>query len=66
MDAVVVSTVSQGTWNLDDGTTLELTLEQVTQEVEALGIPVTLTTEGADASCQWVGDLPSVSFTLPE
>ncbi len=66
MDAVIVSTVSQGTWTLDDGATLELTLSDITQEVEALGIPVTLTTEGDEPSCEWTGDLPSVSFTLPQ
>ncbi len=64
--AVVVTTVSQGSWNLDDGGTLELTLEAITEEVVALGIPVTLTTEGADPTCQFVGDLPSVQFSLPQ
>jgi hypothetical protein len=64
-DTVVVTTVSQGTFTLDDGDTLELTLDAVTQQVEALGIPVVLTTEGAEPSCEFVGDLPTVSFTLP-
>lgn len=64
-DAVIVTTVSQGSWTLDDGATLELTLEALTQEVEALGLPVTLTTEGSEPSCQFVSDLPTVQFTLP-
>jgi hypothetical protein len=61
--AVVVTTVDQGTWTLDDGETLELTLESITQEVVALGIPVTLTTEGDEPTCTFVGDKPSVQFT---
>lgn len=65
-DTVVVTTVSQGTFTLDEGTTLELTLESITQEVEALGIPVVLTTEGDQPSCEFVGDLPAVSFSLEQ
>ena len=64
--AVVVTTVSRGSWNLDDGETLELTLEAMTQEVIALTIPVTLTTEGEEPTCEFVGDLPSVQFSLSE
>ena len=64
--AVVVTTVSQGSWTLDNGGTLELTLGAITQEVVALGIPVTLTTEGDDPSCQFVGAPPSVQFSLPQ
>ena len=64
-DAVIVTTVSEGTWNLDEGGTLELTLDSLTQAVEALGLPVVLTTEGGtDATCQFVGDMPSVQFSL--
>ena len=64
-DAVIVTTVSEGTWNLDDGGTLELTLDSLTQAVEALGLPVVLTTEGgADATCQFDGAMPSVQFSL--
>lgn len=65
-DAVVVTTVSQGTWTLDEGSTLELTLEALTQLVEAVGLPVTLTTEGEEPTCEFVGDMPSVQFTIPE
>jgi len=64
--AVIVTTVSEGTWNLDDGGTLELTLGAVTQAVTALNIPVVLTTEGDEPSCEFVGNLPSVQFTLPQ
>jgi hypothetical protein len=63
--AVVVTTVDQGTWTLDEGETLELTLESITQEVVALGIPVTLTTEGDQPTCAFVGDLAAVQFSLP-
>jgi hypothetical protein len=64
--AVVVTTVSRGSWNLDDGETLELTLEAMTQQVIAFTIPVTLTTDGAEPTCEFVGDLPSVQFSLPQ
>lgn len=64
-DAVIVTTVSEGTWNLDEGGTLELTLDSLTQAVEALGLPVVLTTEGAEPTCEFVGDMPSVQFSLP-
>jgi len=64
-DAVIATTMSEGTWNLDDGGTLELTLDSLTQAVEALGLPVVLTTEGGDeATCEFVGDMPSVQFSL--
>lgn len=63
--ATMVTTISANSWTLDDGGTLTLTLEAVAQLVEALGLPVELTTEGAEASCQFVGDMPSVSFSLP-
>lgn len=65
-DTVVVTTVSQGTFTLDEGSTLELTLESLTQAVTALGIPVVLTTEGTEPSCEFVGDMPSVSFSLEQ
>lgn len=64
MAAGVVTTVDQGTWTLDDGETLELTMETLTFEVVALGIPVTLTTEGDQPTCEFVDDVkPSVQFT---
>ncbi|MBW1757224.1 MAG: hypothetical protein JRJ80_13765 [Deltaproteobacteria bacterium] len=65
-DAVMVTTIIANSWTLDDGGTLTLTLEAVTLLLEALGLPVELTTEGAEASCQFVGDMPSVSFSLPQ
>jgi hypothetical protein len=61
--AVMVTTVSESSWTLDEGGTLELTLEAITQELVALGLPVTLTTEGAAPSCEFIGDKPSVQFT---
>ena len=64
--AVIVTTMSEGTWNLDDGGTLELTLGAITQAVTALTIPVVLTTEGDDPACVFVGELPKVQFTLPQ
>ena len=64
--AVLVTTVSEGTWNLDDGGTLELTLDAVTQAVTAIGLQVVLTTEGDDPACVFVGELPKVQFTLPQ
>jgi len=63
-DAVIVTTVSEGTWDLDDGGTLELTLDSLTQAVEALGLPVVLTTEGTEPTCEFLSDLPSVQFSL--
>jgi hypothetical protein len=64
--AAIVTTVSEGSFTLDEGGTLELTLEAITQEVTALGIPVVLTTEGEEPSCEFVDDPPSVQFTLPQ
>jgi hypothetical protein len=50
---------------LDDGDTLTLTLEALTELVEAVGLPVELTTEGDEPSCTFVdGVMPSVSFTI--
>jgi len=34
--------------------------------VNAVGIDVELTTEGDEPSCDFVGDKPSVSFSLPQ
>ena len=65
-DATMVTTLSANSWTLDDGGTLTLTLEAVTQLVEAVGLPVELTTEGDEPSCDFVGDKPSVSFSLPQ
>lgn len=69
--AVMVTTISSNSWTLDDGGALTLTLETVTQLVEALGIPVVLTTEddvpspGDEPSCTFVdGVKPSVSFPI--
>lgn len=64
--AVMVTTISSNEWTLDDGDTLTLTVEAVTEVVEALGLPVELTTEGDEPSCVFVGDMPSVSFSLPQ
>jgi hypothetical protein len=64
--ATMVTTISANSWTLDDGGTLTLTLEAVTQLVEALGLPVELTTEGDEPSCTFVGDKPAVSFSLPQ
>jgi hypothetical protein len=62
--AGVVTTVDDGTWTLDEGDTLELTMESLTFEVVALGIPVTLTTAGDHPACAFVdGVKPSVQFT---
>jgi len=65
-DATMVTTISANSWTLDDGGTLTLTLEAVTQLVNAVGIDVELTTEGDEPSCDFVGDKPSVSFSLPQ
>jgi hypothetical protein len=64
-DAVMVTTISANSWTLDDGDTLTLTLEALTELVEAVGLPVELTTEGDEPSCTFVdGVMPSVSFTI--
>jgi hypothetical protein len=64
-DAVMVTTISANSWTLDDGDTLTLTLEALTELVEAVGLPVELTTEGDEPSCTFVdGVMPSVSFMI--
>ncbi len=65
--AVFTMSVNMGTFTLDDGNILELTLDSLTEELIALEIPVTLTTEGGDeASCDFLPVdapvLPTVSF----
>lgn len=55
--------VRQASWNLDEGSTLELTLEDVTAQVNAAGLPITLTTSGDDPNCAWSGAPPSLSFS---
>jgi hypothetical protein len=61
--AVFTMAVNMGTFTLDDGNTLELTVDSITQDLIAIGIPVTLTTEGGeDASCEF---LPVESPVLP-
>ncbi len=62
--AVMVTTIDSNSWTLDDGGTLTLTFEELTELVEAIGIAVPLSTEGDEPSCSFVGDKPSVSFTL--
>lgn len=62
--AVMVTTIEANSWTLDDGGTLTLTLEALTEMVEAIGIPVDLSTEGAEPSCNFVGDMPTVSFSV--
>jgi len=63
--AVMVTTIDTNSWTLDDGGTLTLTLEAITEAVEALGLPVELSTEGAEPSCDFVDDMmPTVSFSV--
>jgi hypothetical protein len=62
--AVMVTTIESNSWTLDDGDTLTLTFEALTELVEALGLPVELSTEGAEPSCEFVGDMPAVSFSV--
>jgi len=62
--AVMVTTIETNSWTLDDGDTLTLTFEALTELVEAVGQLVELSTEGAEPSCNFVGDLPSVSFSV--
>ena len=62
--AVMVTTIEANSWTLDDGSTLTLTFEALTELVEALGLPVELSTEGAEPSCTFVGDMPTVSFSV--
>ncbi|NNE18342.1 MAG: hypothetical protein HKN10_07690, partial [Myxococcales bacterium] len=42
--SVMVTTIETNSWTLDDGGTLTLTLEALTELVEALGLPVELST----------------------
>ena len=60
----MVTTIETNSWTLDDGDTLTLTFEALTELVEALGLPVELSTEGAVPSCNFVGDMPAVSFSV--
>ena len=65
--AVFTMSVNTGTFTLDDGNTLELTVDAITQDLIAIGIPVTLTTEGGEeASCDFLPvdnpELPTVTF----
>jgi len=62
--AVMVTTIDANSWTLDDGGTLTLTLEALTELVEAVTIPVELSTEGDEPSCTFDGDMPSVSFAV--
>ncbi len=62
--AVMVTTIEANSWTLDDGGTLTLTFEALTELVEALGLPVELSTEGDEPSCNFVGDMPTVSFSV--
>ncbi len=62
--AVMVTTVDASSWTLDDGGTLTLTFEALTELVEAVSIPVELSTEGDEPSCTFVGDKPAVSFSI--
>ncbi len=64
--AVMVTTVDANSWTLDDGGTLTLTFEALTELVEAVGIPVELSTVGDEPSCTFVGDKPAVSFSIAE
>lgn len=62
----VVMPMGQATWNLDVGSTQEISLEDVSLTIEApgAGIEVPLSTEpGGD--CAWDMSPPSVSFALP-
>lgn len=61
----VVFPVRQATWTLDVGTTQELTIEDVTAEVNAAGLPLVLTTSGDDPNCDWAVGPPSLSFDVP-
>ena len=65
--AVFTMSVNTGTFTLDEGDTLELTLDAITEQVTAIGIPVVLTTEGGeDATCVFLPEenpeLPTVTF----
>ena len=67
-EAAIITTVTIGSWNLDQGQILELTLENVTLSLTVLltetGIPATLTTEGTSPTCDFVNDVKaSVQFS---
>jgi hypothetical protein len=59
--STVTPTVN-ATWTLDVGSVLELTALQFEETVTALGIPITLTTEGPEATCVWETSPPTLSF----
>jgi hypothetical protein len=60
----IVFPVQQSSWDLDDGTTQELTLEELEVTIFAAGLEITLATT-QDANCAWDGAPPSVSFNVP-
>jgi len=57
-----VTPTINATWTLDDPPVLELTAQQFEETLTALGIRVTLTTEGPGANCVWDTPPPAVSF----
>jgi len=59
--STVTPTVN-ATWTLDVGSVLELTALQFEETLTAFGIPITLTTEGPEATCVWETSPPTLSF----
>jgi hypothetical protein len=57
-----VTPTVNATWTLDVGSVLELTALQFEETLTALGIPITLTTEGPEATCVWETSPPTLSF----
>ena len=60
----VILPIGPATWDLDDGTTQELTLEDIDATVEALGLEISFTT-GPGGTCVWDVSPPKVIFSLP-
>jgi len=59
----VVLPVDQATWDLDDGTTQELTVAAVDIMISAVGIEISFTT-GPSGTCSWNAEPPAVTFGI--
>lgn len=60
----IILPVGQATWNLDDGTTQELTFEDIDVTLSAAGLDIPLMT-GPGGTCIWDVSPPTVAFSLP-
>jgi len=60
----IVMPIGQATWDLDDGTTQELTVDGIDIVINAAGLDLPFTT-GPDGPCTWDTEAARVSFSVP-